>query len=77
MDIQDCMTAEETRIAMLDNENTVMLSELILCSWPSIKAEVQKDMQPFLSYRDDIIIIDHADMRCRRKITPVAQQDKH
>ena len=35
--------------AMLDDKHIGILSELILCAWSSIKAEVQKDLQPFLA----------------------------
>ena len=46
MDVQDCMTAEEIRVATLDDEHIGKLSELILCSWPLIKSAVQKDWKP-------------------------------
>ena len=46
MDISDHMTADIIRTATLDNEHIGMLSELVLCGWPLIKAEVWKDLQP-------------------------------
>ena len=45
MDIPYCMTAEEIRIVILDDKHIGMVSELILHSWPSTKAEVQKEVQ--------------------------------
>ena len=35
-----------------------MLPESLLQSWPSIKAEVQKNLQPYWSFRDETAIID-------------------
>ena len=45
--IPDCITAEEKRIAALDDEYIGMLSEFILCSRPSTKTEIQKELQPY------------------------------
>ena len=47
MDIPDCVTAEEIRMATLDNEQLAILSEHVFCSWPSTKAEVQEELQPY------------------------------
>ena len=47
MDKQDCMTAEEIGSATLDGEYLSMLSEYVLHSWPSARAEVWKDIQDF------------------------------
>ena len=41
--IPDGMTAK-VRLAMLHNEHLGLLSEYVLCSWPSMKAEVQKEL---------------------------------
>ena len=46
-DIPDCMIAEEIRIAILDDEQVDMLSEPILHSYPSTKAELQEELQPY------------------------------
>ena len=48
MDVPDCMKAEEIRMAMLDDGQICILSKLVLCGWPSTKAEVQNDIQPIL-----------------------------
>ena len=76
MDIADCMAAEEIRIAVLDDKHIVMLSELVLCSWPSTKAEVQKHLQSHRSFRHEIGIIDSIVMKGRRIVILVALQDQ-
>ena len=44
-DIPDHLTAKEIRIATLDDEHSDLLSEYVFCSWSSLKAEVQKELQ--------------------------------
>ena len=58
MDISDCLRAEELKRAMLDDKPIGMLSELIPCGWPSTKAEVQKNLQPYWSFRPKIAMIE-------------------
>ena len=70
------MTAKEIKLAMLCNKQIGMLSELLLHSWPSIKAEVQKDLQQYWSFRDEIAIIHHTAMKGRRIIIYVILQSK-
>ena len=76
MDIPDCMIGEEIRITMLDVEYIGMQSELIHCGWPSIKAQVPKDLQPYWSLRDEITIKDDIAVKGRRRIIPAVLQDK-
>ena len=76
IDILDCMRAEEIRMAILDNENTCMLSELVFQGWPSMKAEVQKDLQSHWSFIDEIMVIDRSEMKCNRMIIPAALQGR-
>ena len=42
-----------------------MLLEYVFNGWPSRKAEVQ-DLQPYWSFRDEILIIDRITMKGRR-----------
>ena len=65
-DITDCITAEEIRRAMLDDKYIGMLPELIPHGRPLTKAKIQKDLQPYWSFRDEIAIIDGIAMKCRR-----------
>ena len=64
------MTAEEIRVAILDDEHLGILSEHVLYNWSSTKAEVQKELQPYWSFRDESIIIDRITMKGRRKTVP-------
>ena len=50
----DYKTAEEIRTETPEDENLSILADLVICSWPSTKPLVQKELQPF---RDDTAII--------------------
>ena len=58
MDTPDCMKAEATRLATLDDEHLGMLSEYVLHGWPSTKAELQKEPKPYWSFWDETVITD-------------------
>ena len=47
LDIPNCMT-EEIKLATLDDEHLGILSEYVLCIWPSTKVEVQKELQSYI-----------------------------
>ena len=53
-----------------------MLLELTPHGWPSFQDEVQKDLQPYWTFRDEIAIIDSIAVKGRRIIIPVVLQDK-
>ena len=74
MDILDCMMAEEIRLTKLDDKCIAMLSELIFHSWPLTKAKVQKDLQPYWSFRDEIAPIDRIAIKSRRIMIPAVLQ---
>ena len=76
MSIPNSMTAEEIRIEMLDDDHIGMLYELILHGWPSSKAETQKTLQPYHSFRDETAFIDGTAMKGRRIIILTVLQDK-
>ena len=57
-DIPDCMTKEEIREATFYNECLGILPEHVLHGWPSMKAEVQKELQPYWVFRNEVFIID-------------------
>ena len=69
--IPDCMTAEDIGIAILHDEHLGLLSELILHGWLLTNDEVQKELQPYLSFRDEIAIIHGITMKGR--IIPAAK----
>ena len=60
------MTAEENRATSIDDKHLSMLSEYELCGWSSTRAEVQKHLQLYWSYRDETVIIDGLPMKGRR-----------
>ena len=48
----------------------------MLHDWPVTKAEVQKELEPYLSFRDEIAVIDRTAMKGIRMIVLVSLQDK-
>ena len=58
MEIPDCMTVEETTVASQDDEHLGILLEHVLHSWPPTEAKVQKELQMYWSFKDEITIID-------------------
>ena len=68
--LPDCMTAEYIKLATLDDELLGILLEHVLCGWPSPKVKVQKELQPYYSFRHKIVIIDGIAMKDRRIIIP-------
>ena len=76
MDIPDCMTAAEIRQATLGNEHLGILTEYVLSGWPSTKAGVQNEMQPYWPSMGEIAIIEGISMKGRRIIVPASLQDK-
>ena len=53
-----------------------MLSEYTLCGWSSIRAEIQKELQVYWSFRDEILIIDGMPMKGERIIIMESLQGK-
>ena len=58
MDIPYCITAGQIKEVTLEDEHLSAVSECILHSWQSIKMEIQKEWQPYSSFKDEIAIID-------------------
>ena len=71
------MTAEEIRLATIDYKHIGMLSNYVLHGLPAVKSEVQKEVQPYWSFRDEIVIIDRITIKERRIIRPTSLQRKH
>ena len=70
------MTAEEIRLAILEDKHLGMLSEYVFHSWLSTADEVEKELQLYWSFRDEISIPDGITMKGRRVIVPVLPQRK-
>ena len=75
-DIPDCMTADKIRMITLDDEHLIILSEHVLHGWPPSKAEAQKELKPYWSFRDDTAIIEGIGMKSRKIIVPASLQCK-
>ena len=76
MDITDYMTTEEIMLATIDNKHLSMLSGYILQGLPSMRAKVQKDIQPYRSFTEEIVIICGIAMQCERIMIPASLQRK-
>ena len=72
----ECLTAEEIREVILDDEHLSGFAELILCDWPSIRNEVHKELQPYWSFRDEIAFLDGFTIKRRRILIPTLLHDK-
>ena len=76
MAILECMQNRRIRSVTIDDEYLSMLSEYVLCSWPSTRADVKKDIQQYWLFRDKIVIIDRIASKGRRIIIPALLQGK-
>ena len=66
------MMTEEIRHATPGNDHIKVLSHYVMHGWPSTRAEVLKEIQPYWSSRDEVAVIDRIAMKGRRIIMPVA-----
>ena len=57
--------SRETKIVTLEDEHIVMMSACILHGWVDTNVEVEKDLQPYWSFRDEITIIDDITMKIK------------
>ena len=75
-DISDSMRVEEIRLVTLDDYHLGMLSKYVMHSWPSTKAEVHRELHPYWSFREEIIIIGGIAMKDRKIIVSTSLQGK-
>ena len=75
-DIPGCLRVKQIRVAVLEDEHLGLLSEYVLYGWPWMKTEVQKDLQPYWSFRDGIAVIDGIAMKGKGVILPASLQNK-
>ena len=64
------------RDVTLEDEHLSAMAEFILCNWPSIKTEVQKELQHLLVIQGKIEIIDRIAIKGRRITIPTSLLDK-
>ena len=76
MNIPECMTAENIWLATIDDEHKGMLTNYTLHGWPATKAELQKEIQPYWSFRDEIVTTGGITIKGRRVIIPTPLQKK-
>ena len=74
IDTQDGMTTEE-KLIIIDDEHLGILSELVLCDWPSTKADAQKELMKNWLIRDEITVMDGTAMKGRKIIELAALQE--
>ena len=60
----------------LEDSYLSTLAELVVNSRLSAKTEVQRELQPYWSFMDDIASIDGTDIKGRRIIIPTSLKDK-
>ena len=60
----------------LEGKHLGALTELILHDQPSMKTEVQKEMKPYWSFRDEIAIIDGTSTKGKRIIIATSLQKR-
>ena len=75
-DTPDCITAEEIRTVNLKDEHLSTLAKLKLHSWLSTRTELQKQLQSYRSFMDEIAIIDENTIKRRRVIISASLQEK-
>ena len=59
------MMTEEIRCAVIEDYHIGVLSTYVICGWPSIRAEVINEVQPYWSFRDEVEVIDGIAMEGR------------
>ena len=74
--IPECTTVEELQMDIIDNEKVGILSNYILQDWPATKAKVQKEVQQYSSFRDEIAVIDGIAMKGTSIMIPTLLQKK-
>ena len=61
--MQDHTRPQDSREISSVNTDGEHLNRLLECSWPSIRAEIQKDLQWFWSFRDQTVLINGVTMK--------------
>ena len=57
------MMAVEIRCATLQDDHIGVLSTYVMHGWLSTRAEAMKEVQPYWSFRDEVVIIDGIAMK--------------
>ena len=73
-EIQEWMMVEDIRHANLEDDHTYALSTYVIHYWLSTRSELLKEVQPYLSFRDNEAAIDRNEMKDRWRIVPTSLQ---
>ena len=68
--IPECMSILQIQQASAQDEHLQCLKSFIIAGWPSTKDELQGDLRPYWSYRDDLAVIDGVVMKGRQIVIP-------
>ena len=69
-DIPECISISQIQQASVQDDHLQCLKDIIITGWPSTKDELHSDLRPYLSYRDDLVVIDEVVMKGRCIIIP-------
>ena len=69
-DILECMSISQIQHTMVQDKHLQHLKNIIITGWPSTKDELNIDIRPYWSYRDDLSAIDGVAMKGRCIIIP-------
>ena len=71
-DILECMSISQIQQAAAWDKHLQCLKSFIIAGWLSVKDELHRDLRPYWSYRDDLVVIDEVVMKGRQIIIPTA-----
>ena len=69
-------SSRRNKVATLEDEHLSALAELIHHDFPSMKTEMQKELQPYWSFRDEIAIIGGITIKGRIIIIPASPKKR-
>ena len=61
---------------MLEDDHIGVLSPYVMHGWPSTRTEVVKEVQPYWSFRDEVVVTNGIMMKGRLMIIPESLQKR-
>ena len=71
-DIPEYMSISQIQQAFTQDDHLQCLKSFIIAGWLSTKEELDRDLKPYWSYRDDLVAIDGVVMKGRQIVIPTA-----
>ena len=71
------MMADDIRHATIENSHTHVFSTYVMHVWPSIRAYIIKEIQPYWPFREKVAVEDQITMKGRRMMVPASLQKDH